>query len=397
MTEPPAIEGVESGLVIWRVLVATQDTNDPDRQPNFGTFRGTVLFTPSRNSVRRLTPAPAYTIFLDPISGEVGDDGVLRDLSGEEGVVLVSPHASGIEETDWTWEASFQLNPRTKVSFPFDLPVDEVVDLSYVTPISSSPGVVITKGEPGDVGPGYNSRGAWQASTAYAVRDIVTNDGSTFEVITAHMSGLAGTGPTTASPGANFRLWASKGSQGAPGAGAPDATSSAKGSVKLTNGFGGTADLPTALGYNSNTELLEAIRDLVAGFLVEGTNIDLVHDDTANTLTITSLGSLDIEGMMDHLGTVGLVAGTNVSLQYDDVTGEISISAETAGLTSVGYADLPPWSTLTVLKTAGVWPVRPTSRSDIIVQWKGADPDPAIVSSGTGGMLDNVDTRLVTP
>jgi hypothetical protein len=63
----------------------------------------------------------------------------------------------------------------------------------------------------------------------------------------------------------------------------------------------------------------------------------------------------------------------------------------------VGYGDLPAGTTLTVTKSGGVWPARPTSRSDVIVQWKGADPSPPIVSSGTGGMLDNVDMRFVTP
>lgn len=63
---------------------------------------------------------------------------------------------------------------------------------------------------------------------------------------------------------------------------------------------------------------------------------------------------------------------------------------------AVTYANLPAGSTLTVLKdpTTG-WPARPTARADIIVAWKGPDPSPAIVSSGTGGML-NGDYRLVT-
>lgn len=60
-------------------------------------------------------------------------------------------------------------------------------------------------------------------------------------------------------------------------------------------------------------------------------------------------------------------------------------------------ANIPAGSTITVAKAGGVWPARPTSRSDIIVHWKGPDPSPSIVSSGTGGMLDNVDMRFVTP
>jgi len=61
------------------------------------------------------------------------------------------------------------------------------------------------------------------------------------------------------------------------------------------------------------------------------------------------------------------------------------------------YANIPAGSTITVAKSAGTWPARPTSRNDVVVQWKGPDPSPSIVSSGTGGMLDNVDIRFVTP
>jgi hypothetical protein len=60
--------------------------------------------------------------------------------------------------------------------------------------------------------------------------------------------------------------------------------------------------------------------------------------------------------------------------------------------------ELVAGSTLTVLKNGdGTWPDRPTDRADIIVAWKGPDPSPDIVSSGTLGMHDNIDYRLVTP
>jgi hypothetical protein len=79
----------------------------------------------------------------------------------------------------------------------------------------------------------------------------------------------------------------------------------------------------------------------------------------------------------------------------------IGTGAAASGLMRVGaavtVAQLPAGSTLTVLKSGGVWPARPTDRADIVVQWKGADPSPSIVSSGTGGMRDGIDIRLVTP
>ena len=60
--------------------------------------------------------------------------------------------------------------------------------------------------------------------------------------------------------------------------------------------------------------------------------------------------------------------------------------------------DHQPGATLTVQKNSnGTWPARPTARTDVTVQWKGPDPSPSIVASGTGGMLNGVDVRLVTP
>lgn len=50
-----------------------------------------------------------------------------------------------------------------------------------------------------------------------------------------------------------------------------------------------------------------------------------------------------------------------------------------------------------IAKSGTTWPARPTSRADIMVMWVGKDPSPAIVDSGTGGMLRNVDVRFTTP
>lgn len=72
-----------------------------------------------------------------------------------------------------------------------------------------------TNGTNGVDGRGFNPRGAWAASTVYAVDDVVTANGSTFRVITAHTSGT--TAPTAAAPGANLELWASRGADGTNG------------------------------------------------------------------------------------------------------------------------------------------------------------------------------------
>lgn len=63
-----------------------------------------------------------------------------------------------------------------------------------------------------------------------------------------------------------------------------------------------------------------------------------------------------------------------------------------AGITTVSYDMLPAGVTITVLKSGSTWPNRPTSRTDIIVAWKGADPSPAV---GGNGMVNGVDYRIV--
>ena len=82
----------------------------------------------------------------------------------------------------------------------------------------------------------------------------------------------------------------------------------------------------------------------------------------------------------------------NQVLSYDN-----SIQKWTNSSTPISYADLPAGVTITVFKSGGVWPARPTARTDLVVAWRGPDPAPAIVTSGTGGMLENVDKHEVTP
>lgn len=78
-----------------------------------------------------------------------------------------------------------------------------------------------------------------------------------------------------------------------------------------------------------------------------------------------------------------------------------AIGADVKALQTAGisYSNLPANSTITLTKPlGGSWPGVPTTRSDVTVIWKGADPSPAVVTSrtlGQAGLLNNVDIRLV--
>lgn len=98
-------------------------------------------------------------------------------------------------------------------------------------------------------------------------------------------------------------------------------------------------------------------------------------------------------GVPDGAFAIAKVSGLQIGL---DGKAPLSHSHDASALNAgtLNYDRLPAGTTLTVAKSGGTWPSRPTSRTDIIVQWKGADPSPV---TGGSGMVNNVDTRLITP
>lgn len=85
-------------------------------------------------------------------------------------------------------------------------------------------------------------------------------------------------------------------------------------------------------------------------------------------------------------------ADSSHSHSQSDVTG---LSVALSGKMDTGIAGLPAGSTITVYKSGGTWPSRPTTRTDIVVQWVGAAPSPSIVTSpATNGMYEG-DLRFV--
>lgn len=158
------------------------------------------------------------------------------------------------------------------------------------------------------------------------------------------------------------------------------------------------------------SDLTEAVQDIVGAFFGAGTGVSVTYNDAQNSLTVSATGgTADPETVRDTIGAALIGVGA-ITVTINDVADTITISTTaTANSTDAALRDrsthtgmeplsaLPAGTTLTVLKSGGSWPARPTARADVVVAWKGPDPSPPIVSSGTGGMLDNVDYRLVTP
>jgi hypothetical protein len=72
-------------------------------------------------------------------------------------------------------------------------------------------------------------------------------------------------------------------------------------------------------------------------------------------------------------------------------------AADAAGAGGGGTVGTSGGSVQYVRKSGSTWPARPTSDAAVVVLWIGADPSPAIVTTGTSGMRDNIDLRFVTP
>lgn len=83
-----------------------------------------------------------------------------------------------------------------------------------------------------------------------------------------------------------------------------------------------------------------------------------------------------------------------IAAQSTDSVPAVPTGTPTGGAAAT-VEDMPTGATVTVVKSGSTWPARPTNRSDVIVRWRGAEPSPPIVSSGTGGMLDGVDERQI--
>jgi len=79
-----------------------------------------------------------------------------------------------------------------------------------------------------------------------------------------------------------------------------------------------------------------------------------------------------------------------------DGTQNVTLSASDLSAGTLNYAVATPGSRFTILRDGtSAWPARPSDRADIFFDWEGAGDDPAIVSSGTGGMRAG-DHRIVT-
>lgn len=127
--------------------------------------------------------------------------------------------------------------------------------------ITGPTGPTGTTGPTGATGQGLNFRGAWQASTAYAAYDVVTNAGETYEADHSFTSGASFNA-------ANWNKWAAKGADGAvgptgpTGATGPTGPTGGTGPTGATGGTGPTGPTGASPSYGTSTAVQGADKDL---------------------------------------------------------------------------------------------------------------------------------------
>jgi hypothetical protein len=110
---------------------------------------------------------------------------------------------------------------------------------------------------------------------------------------------------------------------------------------------------------------------------------------TGVTKSMVGLGNVDNTSDMDKPVSTAQQAAINAA----GGNGTVQYVQKVDGKWPSGWSGNVPDYT-NGLSDAGI---RPTADVNTLVFWKGPDPSPAIITAGTGGMLDGVDVRLVTP
>jgi hypothetical protein len=144
---------VEYGQVRWRAVTAGADGGDVDAEPDAIPVTGTVKFTPSAPVLLAPDADEPITVFPLTVTYTIDSDGILRDSQGRDLITLVATDSADLTPTGWQWKATYNLNGGiSRGSFSFDLPAGTVVDLTRVSPVSSSNGTPIIQGPQGPPG-----------------------------------------------------------------------------------------------------------------------------------------------------------------------------------------------------------------------------------------------------
>jgi hypothetical protein len=357
------------GKVTGRFVLATGDTLlDVDHLPDANAASGTVTFTPAVDYLTITSSNPPVTVIPATITCTVNAAGYITDSTGELGVNLIATNNPTTTPTSFTYRVSIQIPGMKARQFDIQVPADSVTDLTLVSPVATSGGVVITKGDkgdPGDAGPG---------ATADAIAAYLDDPGSPVtEAVVAIVQTELDAAPTGGVESVNgdtgivvlnlddiaeTATWKkitpaelAKLQGIAPGATANATDAQLRARATHT----GTQPASTISDWN------EAVQDAVAAMLVAGANVQLTYTDNGTgdgTLQVTATGGGDAETMRDTIGAA-LVGINGVGVAVNDPGDTITLSisgvtiAQVTGLQTALDAKHPLQTVAATVTAAG--------------------------------------------
>lgn len=190
------------GTVVGQYIRAVIDSADPERDPDGEPMQGTITFRPDlTRQARAEAPPNPVTMYLEPVTVELDDEGYIVGPDGTQGIVLVASDSPG-NPTNFTWTALVKLVGADPECYSFYLPAGETVDLTLVAPVAVYNGTPIVVGPEGPEGP-EGPPGAFDASIIDAKGDLLVGSGpDAFDILPVGPEGTA----LTPDPGAPLGL-----------------------------------------------------------------------------------------------------------------------------------------------------------------------------------------------
>jgi hypothetical protein len=147
---------MEYGTITGRLVAAVADTlDDTDANPDIVPITGTVTFTPRVDRI--VVASESVTVVPSPITASLDEQGYVS-RNGVRSVTLLASDSRFYNPNGWTYRVSFDqlaANGRriTFDSYSINVPANATIDLSSVTPVTTSSGDAVVRGPIGPVGP----------------------------------------------------------------------------------------------------------------------------------------------------------------------------------------------------------------------------------------------------
>lgn len=229
---------------------------------------GSVFFTPSHDHV---VSGPTNTVI------ELRRRSMVLDSTGSLAISFIASDEPDIRPMGLTWTMTVE-NTGTTLTFtvPLGLSTASIADYVIASPTPVLPEYLIGfRGPAGPPGSGFTWRGIWATGVTYNALDVVSSSGSTFLVLTSHVS--SGSAPTPSVPGTRYALWAQAGD---PSAGSVPLSRQVNSGTGLAGGGDLTVNRTLSVLYGSTS-----------GTAVQGNDARVIADQTASIASIRTLGT----------------------------------------------------------------------------------------------------------